>query len=466
MNEAVTEFLSGKTVKAPFEIQVEDKTYYCLEVLRFLPGRRVVLRVRHQEQVMLLKLFAPNQKGRRELFREQHGYRSCMVAGVPVPQQLLSSDNFAGCLAVAYDFLPDAQSFSFTDENHESRLKTLLDLMVSCHQGGIYQDDIHTDNILLTPKGLYLIDLASVRGEAGKPLSKQTSLKNLALLVAQFVPDQQRFILDKLNLYYQGRSWRFDSSARADFTHLLDKAWQKRKNTYLKKCFRSCTMTVYRKNIRLEYAFKRDFYKRVDAVGVEQMDKLVEQGRRLKAGNSATVVLTQWGDRQVVIKRYNIKSIWHLLKRCWRPSRAANSWRQGNLMALLGIETPQVLGFVEQRFGPFRAKAYLVTEYLDNASELSQVYKDKVPVDSTLKQVERIFALMRQYRISHGDMKASNLLLTETGQVALIDLDAMQEHCYKWMFERAFGCDQHRFLKNWSGYQGYDQLEKIILNSN
>jgi RIO-like serine/threonine protein kinase len=56
---------------------------------------------------------------------------------------------------------------------------------------------------------------------------------------------------------------------------------------------------------------------------------------------------------------------------------------------------------------------------------------------------------MREYRLSHGDMKASNLLLTQSGEVELIDLDAMQEHRYDWTFERAFARDQQRFMKNW-----------------
>ena len=46
-------------------------------------------------------------------------------------------------------------------------------------------------------------------------------------------------------------------------------------------------------------------------------------------------------------------------------------------MNLLGIPTPAVLGFVEQRFGPLRKRAYLISEYVEHASELSQVYADE-----------------------------------------------------------------------------------------
>lgn len=462
MNEAIQQFLAGKSVPEQFYIEVDGERYQCEQVLRWLPGRRLVVKARHHNTTLLLKLFVPNKKGWRELSREQHGYRACIAAGVAVPFKKFLSDNFAGCLAIAYDYLEDAEVFSLGANQQAKQVQTLLQLMVRCHVGGVYQQDIHTDNILQTPKGLYLIDLASVKGQPGQPLSAKKSLKNMARLVAQFVPDEQRILLEKLSGYYQARQWRFDAQAHSEFKRLLDKAWHKRKETYLSKCFRACTMTVYRKDQQQEYAFKRAFLKHIDKSAIADIDVLVEKGQKIKDGNSSTVVLAELGGRQVVIKRYNMKSVWHLLKRCWRPSRAANAWRQGNLMNLLGIPTPEVLGFVEHRFGPFRQRAYLVSEYVEHASELSQVYTNEVPKEPELKQIRRIFSLMREYRLSHGDMKASNLLLTQSGQVELIDLDAMQEHRYDWTFQRAFVRDQQRFMKNWQGVKSQNQLSSII----
>lgn len=449
MNEAIKQFLAGRAVPERFDIEVDGERYDCERVLRWLPGRRLVLKVRHHNATLLLKLFVPNKKGWRELSREQHGYRACIAAGVAVPLKKYISDNFAGCLAIAYEYLEDAEVFSLASKQQPQQVQALLQLMVQCHVGGIYQQDIHTDNILQTPKGLYLIDLASVKGQPGQPLSAKKSLKNLARLVSQFVPDEQRILLEKLCNYYQSRQWVFDAQAHSDFKRLLDKAWHKRKDMYLSKCFRACTMTVYRKDKWQEYAFKRAFLKHIDITKIEGIDRLVEQGEKIKDGNSATVVLTELGGQRVVIKRYNMKSVGHFLKRCWRPSRAANAWRQGNLMNLLGIPTPAVLGFVEHRFGPLRKRAYLISEYVADASELSQVYAEEAPKEPELKQIRRIFNLMREYRLSHGDMKASNLLLTQSGEVELIDLDAMQEHRYDWTFERAFARDQQRFMKNW-----------------
>ncbi len=449
MSEAIHDFLAGKKVSVPFDIETDQGTFHCQKVLRILAGRRLVVEAELNGQPILLKLFTPNSKGKRELTREIAGYQACKQAGVPVPEQLLVSHGLAGCLAVGYEFLSDATTFTLS-ETEGSAVDTLLELMLLCHQRGIYQQDIHPDNLLVTSEGLFLIDLASIRGKAGKPLSRDKSLTNLALLIAQFLPEQQDILLQKLEGYFGRRDWLYDTKAKNDFRTRLNKNWQKRKKNYLSKCFRSCTMTAHKRTKKFEYAFKRPFFEKIDGELITELDAIVEQGRVLKAGNSATVVVTKLAGRDVVIKRYNIKSFWHFLKRCWRPSRAANAWRYGNLLTLIGVPTPTVLGFIEKRHGPLRATAYLISDFKADGRELNKVFSEDMPTEPVLEQVRLIFKLMKKYRVTHGDLKASNLLVTLDNKIELIDLDAMREHNSQTAFDGAYQRDRERFLRNWT----------------
>lgn len=462
MNETIKRFIAGEKPDAPFTIDIDGKAYRCDQVLRWLPGRRLVVKASHDNDVWLLKLFAPGRRGRRELLREQQGYQRCRTAGIAVPELRLSSDRLAGCYAVAYDFINEARPFSLSPENLARQLRALLDLMAQCHMAGIYQQDIHTDNILETDDGLYLIDVGAVKGQTGGALTANKSLKNLALLVAQFTPEQQSLVLQHVSHYFQARGWTFGPVEHTAFKSRVDKAWQKRKNHYLTKCFRPCTMTVYRKDSKLEYAFRRSFFQQMGEEAVRHLDSLVQSGEVLKAGNSATVVQTQLAGRSVVIKRYNIKSAWHFFKRCWRPSRAANAWRQGQMLELVGIATPKVWGFVEHRIGPLRKQAFLISDYINEADELSHVYMRQSPSENELGQIQRIFTLMQAYRLSHGDLKASNFMLSRQGKVELIDLDAMKEHRCRWTFQRAFSKDQQRFLANWQNRALQARFESIM----
>ena len=51
-------------------------------------------------------------------------------------------------------------------------------------------------------------------------------------------------------------------------------------------------------------------------------------------------------------------------------------------------------------------------------------------------------------RISHGDLKATNLLWDQ-GRIVLIDLDAMVQHRSVRQHARAWQRDRSRLLRNW-----------------
>lgn len=64
------------------------------------------------------------------------------------------------------------------------------------------------------------------------------------------------------------------------------------------------------------------------------------------------------------------------------------------------------------------------------------------------RPVISLFRTLNDLRISHGDLKASNLLWYE-GRVFLIDLDAMQQHRSPFRYVRAWQRDRARLLRNW-----------------
>ena len=59
---------------------------------------------------------------------------------------------------------------------------------------------------------------------------------------------------------------------------------------------------------------------------------------------------------------------------------------------------------------------------------------------------EELLAKLEKHRISHGDLKHSNILVTDTGLV-LTDLDAMKAHKLGWIFRLYRKKDHARFTK-------------------
>ncbi len=432
--------LTLSSPQGPIELQ---------SVLRFLPGKRLVGKALFQTKPVLLKLMTDSRQGQRVLAEEQAGHQLMLAANLRLPAiELLSEDN-EGLLAIAYQWLPDARAFTERDLQHPDYCQQLLRLMGDLHQAGLMHDDLHVDNLLISAENLYLVDYAAVNQLAKKPLNVTASLNNLALLIVQFTDTGQQYLISKFADYCTLRHWPLTEHLSTQLEKAVKKAWQKRQRAYLKKCFRDCTMTAYQRHANREYAFRREFLNAVGTDFIGQLDQLIADGELLKDGNSATVAKVTLGGQELVIKRYNLKSFGHFLKRCWRPSRAANAWKFGRLLELIGLPTPKALGFVEKRWGYFRKEAYLITEW-SATEELSKCYPDLPPDGDVASQIECIFSLLAKYQLHHGDLKASNLLIDKNDCVKLIDLDAMRQIKINCLSNHKLNDDLARYKKNWS----------------
>jgi len=115
---------------------------------------------------------------------------------------------------------------------------------------------------------------------------------------------------------------------------------------------------------------------------------------------------------QYIAKRYNARNIKHHFTRAVRKSRAQRCWDMSFEFARIGLNvaTPQ---------------------------------KEQVVV-----QIHDAFSKMREAKVTHGDMKATNLMWVNE-QLYFIDLDASKCHCSDLSFARANNKDKKRFMKNW-----------------
>ena len=447
----IRSFLKGKALALPFNIKMAGQSYTCNRVLRSLPKKRLVVEAQSDEQHAVIKLFSVAQKGRREIDREHDGHRIAKGAGVNLPELLFAVGNQTGCLSIGYQYIENARTLlSVSPEERQAQLPALFEMVAKLHIHGAYQSDIHLDNFLLADGELYLIDLGSIKQqEVGQGLGPKKSLQNLAHLVSEFSPEEQATLTPYIEQYYGQRRSVYNDSEKLFFAKYCKKAWQRRKRNYLKKQFRNCTMTCYQSSPTQQSAFRRDFLNGETVEFVDNIEQLMADGEPLKEGNSATVVKVEVAGKQIVIKRYNMKSTGHFLRRCLRPSRAAVSWLNANLLEFLGVPTAKPLGFIEQRQFGLRHRAYFITEYME-ADELSAAYAEREPTEQELEQLKTIFMTLEHEQISHGDLKASNVLVSAQGNISLIDLDAMNgSHHFSQTFKKAFDEDKKRFMDNW-----------------
>ncbi|MGB1428703.1 MAG: lipopolysaccharide kinase InaA family protein, partial [Cycloclasticus sp.] len=126
--------------------------------------------------------------------------------------------------------------------------------------------------------------------------------------------------------------------------------------------------------------------------------------------------------------------------------------------------------FIEERVGVFRRRSYLLSELID-APQAWDIYESEHFSEKEktrwAEKIYELFLLLKTSQISHGDLKAQNILCME--QTALfIDLDGLKSDQRYQRFVSQFHKDINRFQiswpKKWKKNPYFARYEKQLLN--
>ena len=462
---------AGRTPVLPINLSLADAAgpaeLQLLTLLRVLPGQRYVGAGVWRGRPVLAKLLV-GPKAPRHFQRELEGVRALAAQGMTTPLLLADGlqDGEGGWLL--FEFLEQARSLGDAwlevedqtplSDAQQDVLGEALSAIAQLHLKGLWQEDLHLDNLLRCNGKLYLIDGAGIRAEeAGKPLSRQKVLENLGVFFAQLPKSLEPFT-EELLVHYLLSNGEHGLPMEV-LQKQIDKVRAWRLKDYLDKAGRDCSLfSVIDEPSQLR-AIRREEEPAMLPV-LANADALLDQGHMYKTGGAASVARVEVDGRALVIKRYNIKDLAHWFKRFWRPSRAWHSWREGNRLMFLGIATPKPLALLETRFFGLRNKAYLVTEFLPGPDIIERfapyVTSGDAP-ERELVALDQLFEQLVRERISHGDLKGHNVFWRQD-RWALIDLDAMCQHTSQASFATAFARDRARFMRNWPADSALHQL--------
>lgn len=444
----------------PFHLHLksaQDSVLLCEQILRDLPGKRLVFRGLWQRRPVLVKLFLDSRSARRHWKREKEGVEALEKASATVPQLLFDGQLTDGSFVLVFEFLPQAQTaleFWNTLGSEKCRLaflQKIVELLGTLHEAGLAQEDLHLGNFLISDQKLYAIDGDAICiRNSGESLAIRASSENLALFFAQLNPEHDALMESVIQLYANQRSMdgiRLLEQVKLD----LPKIRRRRRLKYVKKSYRSCSEFVRSKKTGQIAVARRDAQTEVLCQFLDDPDAFMRKGELLKGGNTSTVVRVKVDDCDWVVKRYNIKNLRHALSRCFRPTRAWLSWGNAHRLKISGIATPRAVAMVEKRIGPFRSKGYYVCDFISGVNAEAFFQSDSVTASVKGQVAERfvcLFRLFHQLHIRHGDCKATNFQIKDN-QPWVLDLDAMHEYSSPEGFQKFFRRDRQRFLQNW-----------------
>jgi serine/threonine protein kinase len=158
--------------------------------------------------------------------------------------------------------------------------------------------------------------------------------------------------------------------------------------------------------------------------------------------------------QRVVLKYYYPSGAVKRLNYGIRGSRCHQSWLAGLAFNFIGVPTPEPLVIAEwHRWGGiWLSKSFLATRPADGIPLDAFIRKHGTGhplVEKAAAALKRSFDLMARHRAVHGDLKANNVLVSDSGEISFIDLDAaavlLPEAAWRGLREK----DRQRFMANW-----------------
>ena len=283
-------------------------------------------------------------KGARRYWERELAGNDAMRRGRVAAPRVLGSGGSGDQLGyvILYEALPAARGLDprCLDEVVAGAL-----CLARLHDANLVQSDVHVDNFVWSEQTMFLVDADGLRGAH---LTWQ-QFSNLGLFLAQREPIYDREIQQVWEAYARARgSYIERMGSAAQLARLTLRNRRARVRRYLRKVQRECTEFVHRASARFDFVCDRSCWPALQRFMLFP-DEYMRAGTPLKLGNSATVVRCTIGDQNFVVKRYNVKSFSHRVRR-WFKRRARRAWINGHWLAFLGVETARPVALLETRW--------------------------------------------------------------------------------------------------------------------
>jgi len=448
--------------RASSEKQTESLT--CTALLRAIPGRRQVYDGLWNGRGVIAKVFSHKISAKRHLKREWRGLTLLQERGLSAPEPVFWGQTEDGRWVAVIEKIADASTllevWNSTTESAKE-LELLLQAgreLAKQHTKGILQKDLHLGNLLLGGDRVFALDPGQMRFFSHE-VARKTSISQLALLACCLPDSNTEFTARLCEEYFRGRGWRLTKSDEVLFQKQLNVHRKRAVRNVLKKCLRTSKRYVRIKTGKYVAVFDRSFCQGAEPLDlIEQIDTLMDEGQILKKGNTCYVSRIMWNGTDVAVKRYNHKGFIHSVRHTIKRSRGRHCWLHAHRLSIINIPSAKPLAYIEKFMGPLIEKSYLVSEYVpgENFSDFlrNNTLGEKRRL-AGINCVHDLLAQMEKHKISHGDLKRRNILITDNKAI-LVDLDGMKVHRWKWMYKLRLAKDIERLTSK--GYGGYVRL--------
>ena len=509
--------MSKKLSSVILEIPIENHSILSVHaIVRSIPHRREVLRGEWNGRMVYAKIFT-GERACTHQARDVAGTMLLQAKGIATPALLYQGEIHdaqfdIGAFILIYAAILNTNNaeVAYLEKEDAGRLGLLMQLVKTIaihHKAGIYQSDLHFKNFLVQSSQavdclankkldvskeeekkaltqdsiIFTIDGDGIRS-LPRLFKSDSMRKNIATFFSKMHVLDDAWIPQLYAMYASDLNIACSSQTIARVTRKMRRIRMQVANRYAdKKVFRSCTDVIF-KGFLETHTFiwlSQTYAHLLPIFTIDALDQCL-LSPAFKTGNTCTVGLfaaqssvaqpnaqsATHATESIVVKRYNIKHVFHAMLRCLRTTRAATSWANAHRLMTLGVSTATPIALIEKRyfFNMLKSKSYFLTHYIDapDVATYFAIELDPVKRANVVHEIALMFYRLYLLKLSHGDMKASNVKVLH-GKPILIDLDSMQQHRCSWLFERKHARDIKRFMRNWPTNKTLDRTMIIML---
>jgi hypothetical protein len=120
------------------------------------------------------------------------------------------------------------------------------------------------------------------------------------------------------------------------------------------------------------------------------------------------------GDKVVYYKQYLCRSVWDLVKKFVRASRAERALKAAEMLGENGFDAPAIIAMGKFRYSPYNTTNFLVTLEIKDTKQIHQFISDSKLETRGRRELIRAFGRtvgqMHAKGIFHGDLRLGNIL--------------------------------------------------------
>ncbi len=447
----------------PFVLDLEQGELYAEQLVRLMPGKRMVVFGVWRGVSVVAKLFFDKKSAARHYQADLSGIQSMQEYKIPTPPLCYSGKDASQTIHVILlekiNHAQDLEALWFHHGAIETTVPMLHALMIEVatqHVLGVRQRDLHLGNFLFARNIIYTLDGAQIEIQK-KMLQRQESIENIALLLSQLGAGVETLQQSLFLHYAKARGWLVKPADMTEIMFQIRQCDVQRWQHYQQKIFRDSTDFIKLNQWGCRASARRDRFGAELKAFMQDPDSVFarQDAVMLKDGRSSTVIKVKMDGRDVVVKRYNMKNMLHRLRRMLRQTRAAHSWRIAHKLTLFNLNTPLPIAYLESHCLGLRGKSYYISEFVagtDVKAFLVPYAGRLYEVANVIKQVCTLLSSLSAIEITHGDLKATNIIIDSSQQPYLIDLDGAAEHFSASGLKREALAEKRRFLRNFADY--------------